>query len=65
VAKAGTSTTVAARKLEPQIRSEFLNALNHAQFEVPNGNAGAGANFGRISAARAPRLIQFAGKLVW
>jgi hypothetical protein len=51
--------------LSLEFRSEFFNAWNHAQFEQPNGNAGAGANFGRISAARPPRLIQFAGKLVW
>jgi hypothetical protein len=48
-----------------QIRAEFFNAWNHTQFQQPNGNAGAGANFGRISAARKPRLIQFAMKLVW
>jgi hypothetical protein len=37
--------------------------LNHAQFEAPDGNAGDGANFGRISAARPPRLIQIGIKL--
>jgi len=45
-------------------RAEFFNAWNHAQFQQPDGNAG-GANFGRISAARPPRLIQFAAKVVW
>lgn len=47
------------------IRAELFNAWNHAQFQQPDGNAGDGANFGRISAARAPRLIQFAAKLIW
>jgi hypothetical protein len=46
-------------------RAELFNAWNHAQFQLPDGNAGDGANFGRISAAQAPRLIQFASKLVW
>ena len=48
-----------------QFRAEFFNAWNHAQFQPPNGNPGAGANFGRISAARRPRLIQFAMKVLW
>jgi Carboxypeptidase regulatory-like domain len=48
-----------------QFRAEFFNAWNHAQFQQPDGNAGDGATFGRISAARTPRLIQFAAKLVW
>jgi hypothetical protein len=48
-----------------QFRAEMFNAWNHTQFEPPNGNAGAGANFGRISATRPPRLIQVAVKLLW
>jgi ankyrin repeat protein len=43
----------------------FLNAWNHTQFEEPDGNAGAGVNFGRISATGPPRLIQVALKLLW
>jgi len=46
-----------------QVRVELFNAWNHAQFQQPDGNAGDGPNFGRISAARAPRLIQVAIKL--
>jgi hypothetical protein len=48
-----------------QFRAEMFNAWNHAQFQQPNGDAGAGANFGRISAARPPRLIQLGVKLLW
>jgi hypothetical protein len=48
-----------------QFRAEMFNAWNHAQFLQPNGDAGAGANFGRISATRPPRLIQLALKLLW
>ena len=52
-------------QLSVLFRAEFFNAWNHAQFLQPDGNASDGANFGRISAARPPRLIQFAVKLVW
>ena len=48
-----------------QFRAEMFNAWNHAQFQQPNGDAGAGGNFGRISASRAPRLVQLALKLLW
>jgi hypothetical protein len=48
-----------------QFRAELFNAWNHAQFQQPNGDAGAGANFGRISATRSPRLIQLALKVLW
>jgi hypothetical protein len=48
-----------------QFRAEMFNACNHAQFQQPNGDAGAGANFGRISATRPPRLIQLALKVLW
>ena len=34
-------------------------------FQHPNGDAGAGANFGRVSATRDPRLIQIGIKLLW
>lgn len=44
-------------------RAELFNAWNHTQLEPPNGDGGAGVNFGRISAARPPRLIQFGIKL--
>jgi hypothetical protein len=48
-----------------QVRTETFNAWNHAQFQQPNGNAGAGVNFGRISATLPPRLVQVALKLGW
>ena len=48
-----------------QVRTEAFNTWNHAQFGQPNGNAGAGATFGRISSAREPRLIQVAVKVLW
>jgi hypothetical protein len=48
-----------------QLRTELFNAWNHTQFEQPDANAGDGANFGRISATRPPRLIQVSVKLLW
>jgi hypothetical protein len=47
------------------LRGEFFNAWNHTQFQPPNGNSGAGVDFGRISATRPPRLIQIALKYAW
>ncbi len=44
-------------------RVEMFNAWNHTQFEEPDGNAGDGPNFGRISATRPPRLVQIGIKL--
>ena len=48
-----------------QVRAEMFNAWNHTQFLPPNGDAGAGPNFGRISGTRSPRLIQLALKVLW
>jgi hypothetical protein len=61
----GKEFPLAREATKVQFRAEMFNAWNHAQFEQPNGNAGAGANFGRISATRPPRLIQVALKLLW
>ncbi len=47
-----------------QLRVEMFNAWNHAQFDQPIGNAGAGPTFGRISAALPPRLVQVGLKLL-
>ena len=48
-----------------QLRAEMFNAWNHTQFQQPDANAGDGANFGRISATRPPRLIQVSVKVLW
>jgi hypothetical protein len=45
-------------------RLEMFNAFNHTQFGEPDGNAGDGANFGRISTSGTPRLIQLGIKLM-
>jgi hypothetical protein len=56
---------VARERIRLQLRTEMFNSWNHAQFDQPNGNAGAGVNFGRITSTLPPRLIQLAVKLQW
>ena len=51
------------RRLE--FRAEMFNAFNHAQFGLPNANAGAAANFGRVASAGPPRLMQMGMKLLF
>ena len=48
-----------------EFRAEMFNTFNHAQFGQPNANAGDGVNFGRVSSAGRPRLIQFSVKLLF
>jgi Carboxypeptidase regulatory-like domain/TonB dependent receptor len=43
-------------------RAEFFNIFNHTQFFNPDGNFSDGAQFGQVTQARDPRLMQFALK---
>ena len=46
-----------------QVRSEFFNLFNHAQFNNPGSNLGAPSSFGVVSSsAVAPRIVQLALK---
>jgi hypothetical protein len=47
-----------------QFRAEFFNALNRANFDLPNIFWGSPA-FGRISSAASPRRIQFGVKFIF
>jgi hypothetical protein len=47
-----------------QLRAEFFNLLNHAQFNNPDTGL-ADSTFGQITTAREPRVIQLALKLVF
>jgi hypothetical protein len=48
-----------------QIRAEFFNAFNHAQFSNPNGLV-SGTTFGRISGVQAlPRVGQIGAKFIF
>lgn len=51
-------------KFTLELRGEFFNAFNHANFGAPNAGT-ASSTFGRVSSAADPRLIQVAGRLVW
>ena len=55
--------TQIAERARLEFRSEFFDAMNHAQFMAPDGNISDGADFGRVMQARDPRLVQFALKL--
>jgi hypothetical protein len=44
-------------RYKAEVRSEFYNALNHANFELPGHVLGT-ANFGSVLSARAARAIQ-------
>ncbi|MGH9751822.1 MAG: carboxypeptidase regulatory-like domain-containing protein [Blastocatellia bacterium] len=46
---------------EIEVRGEFFNLANHAQFNNPNASVGS-PNFGAITATRDPRIIQLALK---
>jgi hypothetical protein len=47
-----------------QFRAEFFNVFNNVNFRPPTTNA-ASAQFGRITAAADPRILQFALKVVF
>jgi hypothetical protein len=59
-----------------EIRAEFFNVFNHAQFENPGGNISSTfscsnptyptcTNFGRVTSARDPRIGQVSAKFFW
>lgn len=47
-----------------QLRFEFFNAFNHTQFDNPSGDINS-VNFGRVTSARSPRIIQLAAKFIF
>ena len=47
-----------------QIRGEFFNIFNHAQFVNPSGNISDGT-FGNVTQARDPRIGQVSAKFIW
>ena len=55
--------TQLSERMRMEFRAEFFNIANHSQFFQPDGNISDGSDFGRISRAKEPRLIQFAAKL--
>jgi hypothetical protein len=47
-----------------EIRGEFFNIFNHAQFINPNGDISS-SSFGEVTNARDPRIGQVSAKFVW
>jgi hypothetical protein len=47
-----------------QVRGEFFNAFNHPNWSAPGRDLG-GGNFGRVTGAADPRIIQFGLKLIF
>jgi hypothetical protein len=47
------------------IRFEFFNIFNHAQFQNPGGNITNSSNFGIVTQARDPRIGQVSAKFYW
>ncbi|MBS1798413.1 MAG: TonB-dependent receptor [Acidobacteria bacterium] len=45
-----------------QLRFEFYDLFNHANFGNPGGNLSAATTFGKITTATSSRLVQFGGK---
>jgi hypothetical protein len=51
-----------SEKMHIDFRAEFFNIFNHTQFYNPDGNTSDGTQFGQVTQARDPRLMQFALK---
>jgi Carboxypeptidase regulatory-like domain len=47
-----------------EIRAEFFNIFNHAQFTNPAGNVNS-SQFGQVTSARDPRIGQLSAKFFW
>jgi outer membrane receptor protein involved in Fe transport len=51
-------------RLSTEFRVEFYNALNHTQFQNPDGNWSS-STFGQVLKARDPRVMQFGLKMLF
>jgi hypothetical protein len=56
--------TVIKEQMAFDIRVEFFNIFNHAQFRNPSGNIN-DSNFGQVTQARDPRIGQISAKFYW
>jgi hypothetical protein len=55
-------TIAISEAMHVDFRAEFFNLFNHTQFFTPDGNTSDGSQFGQVTQARDPRLVQFALK---
>jgi hypothetical protein len=58
------TTFLYKERVKLEIRADFFNSLNHAEFATPNLNIGS-SQFGQISATGDPRIIQLAGRFTF
>ena len=58
------TTSLYNERVKLEIRADFFNVLNHAEFALPNTNIGS-SNFGQISSTGNPRIIQLAARLTF
>jgi hypothetical protein len=52
-------------KTHIEFRGELFNVFNHTQFNNPDGDSSDGSQFGQVTQARDPRLVQFALKYIF
>jgi hypothetical protein len=52
-------------KVSLDFRAEAFNVFNHPNFNLPNSSEASPALFGKITGAQAPRILQFAGKILF
>ena len=57
-------TRKSVKVLDVQFRTEFFNAFNHANFDLPDNFVGS-PTLGRINSAQDPRRIQFGLKFIF
>jgi Carboxypeptidase regulatory-like domain/TonB-dependent Receptor Plug Domain len=57
-------TPVSRERVTFEVRADFFNILNHAEFANPNLSITSGT-FGQITSTAGPRIIQLAGHLVF
>ena len=50
-------------RLTMQVRGDFFNVLNNANFSAPGASVSSTSTFGKISAASDPRILQFSMRL--
>ncbi len=58
------TTPLIGERLGLELRAEFFNIFNHAEFDNPNTNI-TSSTFGQITTTADPRIIQFAAKFIF
>jgi hypothetical protein len=56
--------TKISERISLQLRSEFFNLFNNVNFNAPNTTL-TSQNFGRITGAQSPRILQFGAKILF